>query len=267
MLWSWKKSKLGLWQKVLGLSIIILATLGYVLIQQAHQHPLDANPDRAATLATSDLLATANHLQESFDKPGASDHSGQTTRAYLGYLAEIQGDCRDLGGYLTTAQQAGAAEATINHLNDSSKLCADLSTMTSDSHTIYTSVSPLMTANHHLKRYQTIPLFANQIRQRQTAEVALSIKQLSGLVQAIDYPTQSVVLLKQLQTSIHSSRGLSYYSAVGTLQNQLLVERQRYWTDYGDLGALIHTLQIQLDRYCQSLPAQGASLQACRQHT
>ena len=249
------------------MSIVILATLGYVSIQQAHRHQLNANPDRGATLATADLLATANHLQESFDKPGASDRSGQATRTYLGYLADMQRDCHDLGRYQISAQQAGATEAFINHLNDSSKLCTDLSKMASDSNTIYTSVLPLMTANTHLKRYQTIPPLTSLIRQRQTAEVTSSIKQLSAPVQTMDYPTQSIELLKQLQASIQNSRGLSYYSAVSTFQNQLLVERQRYWTDYADLGALIHTLQIQLNRYCQSLPIQGELLHACRQHT
>lgn len=265
MLWPWTRLKLKLWQKVLGLSIVILATLGYALLQLNHQHQIDAHPDRAATLATADLLATANHLQESFDKPSASDRPGQATRTYLGYLADMQRDCRDLGRYQVSAQQAGTAEATINHLNDSTKLCADLSKLASDSSTIYTSVLPLMAANPHLKRYQTIPPFTNLIRQRHTAEVTSSIKRLSGTVRAMDYPTQSIVLLKQLQASIQSSRGLAYYPAVGTLQNQLLVERQRYWTDYGDLGALIHALQIQINRYCQSLPAKDASLQACRQ--
>lgn len=265
MLWPWKEPKFKLWQKVLGLSIVIITILGYALLQWNNQHQLNTNPDRAATLATAGLLATANQLQESFDRPGASDHPGHTTRTYLGYLSDMQRDCRDISRYLTVAQQDGAAEATINHLNDSSNLCADLSKMVSSSSTIYTSVLPLMAANPQLKRYQTIPPFSNLIRHSQTSEVNSSIKQLSGTAQAMGYPTQSIVLLKQFQSSIQSSPGLSYYPAVGTFQSQLLVERQRYWTDYGDLGALIHTLQIQLDRYCQSLPAKDASLQPCRQ--
>lgn len=256
------KSKTRLWWAFIVIPLIILAVAGYALFQQAQTRRLNARPDRGATLATADLLATANTLKKSFD---ARDQPSKVTSDYLGLMNNLQRDCRDIMSYQAAAQSAKAPEATITRLHKSALLCDDLSKMATTSSTIYTAASPLLSASPKLKRYQTLPPFSSLLRRRQTKAVDSSIRQLSQPVKTMEYPTQSVVLLQQLQASMQTSPGLSYYPALQTFQAQLLIERQRYWTDFGDLSGLIRTLGIQLNRYCQSLPSDDAPLPACHQ--
>jgi hypothetical protein len=178
-------------------------------------------------------------------------------------MQDLNQTCKTMYYYKELATQQQNATA-LARLTVSTKLCDDLTKLTNDSIIIYTSTLPLLSTDPHAKRYQSFPPIKNATRARQIKQVAASIEQLTKPVNKMQYPTQVLVFLSDLQTTIKNSKGLAYYPSLLTFQQKLMAERQQYWIDYGDLGGLGNALNNQLQTYCQNLKSAGTDISLCK---
>ena len=214
-----------------------------------HVHRPVTNPDIGAAQATHALLANVQQLKVSLNQPVTST---KDVGIYIQYMSNLVQTCQTIQHFNQLAISQNIP-STVARLATSSQTCNDLSKLATNSAVIYVYIKPLLSIDPHLKRYQTIYPIVNITRQRQLNEVSKASNQLNGLVSHIDFPTTVVEALKQLEVTIKQSQGLTYYPQLLTFQQKLLAERQQYWLDYGDIGGLERSLQMQLSDYCQSL--------------
>jgi hypothetical protein len=235
--------------------VVILIVLFFAsVLLMLNKSATDVNKEATAT--TADLLTSTKDLQKSFGPPINSE---QTADSYIIIMNRLLKDCDQI----KKLKSLPVDEATSSRLNNSSALCQDLSKLAGGSSIIYKATQPLLASSTHAKRYQTLPLFKNMIRQKHTKTVTAATQQITDQIDTIGYPTQALILLKQLQSDIESKKDLAYFPALQNFQNQLLAERQQYWTAYGDLAGLTRSLNEQLNGYCQSLQATGTNLAVC----
>lgn len=241
-----------------------VAVLGLVSVSMVAFKQRDALPPlNGAAVATYDLSATAQELQQSF--ASMSNDPKTTTSDYIDYMSRIQHDCNNILQYKSALQRTGSSSEIMQLLNSSASLCADLTKLANDSKHIYSTAGPLLSASTRIKRYQTLPFIKNRIRSSHTAHVTTAITELSKLDASNndDYQSSALPLLRQLQASMKGSQGLGYFPALQNLQNQLFAERQQYWMGYAGLASLQEALKSQLNNYCQAIGSQASSLKAC----
>lgn len=241
---------------VIGCGLIISLKL-----RSTDQH-LESNPIKGVTLETFDLLELTQQLQASL---GSNRNPGQTTKDYLSHLKDIELACERINLYKERSANATLADNETSRINQAHDLCEDLLKLTRTSQTIYTSVRKLLSADPTPRRFQTLPPFKNLLRQQHMAAISKAIADLSkpGAI-TIDFPFSALPELKQLHASLQNSKGLDYLPALKTFQLRLLGERNQYWSAYADVDALIHSLTVQFNGYCQGLQEEGVHLKQCR---
>lgn len=235
------------WRVIVAVFAALLLVAIFTLL---HKPKLDVSKE--ATVVTADLLAATKELRQSFGGPLNSE---QTTDKYLLIMNRLLKDCGRIQHY----KSLPVDETTSYRLTNSVALCEDLTKLAGGSSTLYTAAQPLLASNTRTKRYQTLWPFENMIRQKHLKVANAVTQRITDHTATIEYPTQALALLKQLQGDIESRKDLGYFPALQRFQEQLLAERQQYWTGYGDLAALERSLEIQLDGYCES----SASINQC----
>lgn len=241
--------------------IAILVTLTSLLLVLVSLYiafyPRQKSVEFKLTQATAQLLDSANDLQQSF---GEQHDAARTTRTYLNLMDQIVYNCNAINGLRVTNNQSLG-----NQLKNSQALCKDLTSLAEESISIYRPAEKLLLANAKSKRYQTLPPLKSITRDRHLAYSTQAIEQISNDGFSPALPTRSLELLEQLNKDIQNSKDLAYYPSLAKFQNQLLAERQQYWSSYADLADLIAGLNSQLDNYCNS-NQQTQSLSICTEN-
>ena len=242
--------------------LLIVGSVLYFKTERAAKMP--AQTDQGAVVATADLLKTITNLRSSFNSTATSNPKSITTK-YIDAMKNLQKTCGYVQTYKKAANSADKESALSQYLNNSALLCDDLSQVAANSEALYTGMLPVLSINPHLKRFQTLPLIKGHTHSSNLDAATKALEQTRQAASKLSFSSQSVSLLSQLQTSIKQSKDLAYYPELADIQSKLLVERERYWNDYGDLSSLQPALQTQLSRYCSVLTTTSSStLPACK---
>lgn len=231
-----------------GLVTVAIAATAIIMTRGSHNDPLLANPLQGAAIETERLVQSTHNLEASFGKTSSPP---QTARSYLVDLDAMDRSCQRIHYYQQAARQAGVAQDDLSRLNQSDSLCQDLSKLAEASRAEYAPVEPLLTANTHPRRYQTLPPFGGWLRQQHLQDIKTASQQVSRLQPSVDFPFSVPTEVKQLQANIKISHGLGYLPSLEAFQQRVLAERVQYWTTYASLDQLITSLQNQLNGYCQ----------------
>lgn len=219
-------------------AIILASTLGFVFFYGKDKNLKD--PVFQAAYTTVQLNKHVDELGKNI-----SIHTPAATqgRQYIHALENIKDDCRIISNI--QSQDAGAV------LKNTKALCEDLEPLVDYSLERYTAVLPLLKADTKVKRYQTFPFLENQLRKKHVSDVNNALGQLkASKTTDANFPSQSVKALEQLQAAIKNSQDLSHVKRIGVFQQQILAERQHYWTAYANIEALKREIATQVNQYC-----------------
>ncbi len=254
--------RIPMWVFASGIvAILVLAVLiwRHVIAQRA----LYAEPAVGAAIVNSDLHETTLKLRDSFGKTDTFN-SKSNTEDYLDYMSRLREDCSEIHRYSTQVTQASTDSTPLSqYLTKSDQMCDELFALTADTIRITQAALPLLVADSHLKRYQTLPIVSGNIRNSHLKVTRDVIDQLPSVLDRVDYPTQLKSYAEQLKQSMDSNKGLSYLPALANFQTQMYSERQRFWNDDAELGSLINALGVYQERYCQNLANSGKKLPVC----
>lgn len=241
--WQRLKSKPYYRFLVVFIGILLIALTVFVW-QRASSSRLNSNPAKGTQVELQKLSATTSKLQASFALQG----SAKAMKNYLIYMRGIQTSCTRINTYYGT-WKAGANKDSADLFNQSHDLCSDLTKLASFSTALYTPLKPLLTADTTPHRYQTLPPFAGHMRSghsKLTSQALAALKSFfagRGVNNEVDFPSDAVSNLTQLQNAMTHSSGLGYLPALRTFQLQMAGERERFWVQYASLGDLQQTLK------------------------
>ena len=230
--------------RVLAVAIAIVIVVTVLLLwQHGHGGRLHTNPLNGTQAELHKLSKTAAELGASF----SVQDPAKATKAYLSYMSNIQSDCGRINSYYDS-WKAGNAQHNAELFSQSRDLCADLSKLALFSKNLYTPIKPLMLADTTPHRYQTLWPFAGRMRSSAINDTAQALPPIKSLLTGrssddVDFPSDAVSNLTDLQNSIVQSSGLGYLPALRTFQLRMLGERERYWTQYAGLPSLEQELQ------------------------
>lgn len=235
--------------------VVFLVALGTLLFMLFR-------PISVAQRAANDTLRLSNDIEDLEKSLGQPGSSSQTIKTYLHHLTAIQKRCENIRRDTLAIKDDGTSSETVTSVvTNTSDLCKDVDTLAGDSLDIYQTVSPLLMIDTKLKAYQTLPFVRDRIRSANTSAVTSALAGLGGKQKlASDFPTSIPTWTKELDNTVKTSHHLDYLVALRHYQEQVLAERQQYWTTYGDIHALAEELSHQLGRYCQELGLSKSSV-------
>jgi hypothetical protein len=230
-------------------AIVLCSGLGVYFLMVRSSKP-STDPLTGSAIALGELAETTKALQTNFNTTATTKSLAQD---YIRHMEHIEEVCRRIGshqregsGFLKSDDKARIAQADA--------LCEDLAKLAASSRELYVSIEPLLEADTTPRRYELMPPLAKRTRQRHETAIKSGLDRWNRHQPSEDsFPTAILPELKQLQTSVDGSKGLSYLPALRTFQQRLLGERQQYWLAYADLPALQRSLTSQLNGFCQSM--------------
>lgn len=246
-------------------TVVCFATIFAVYSLLRYHERLPQQPDIGGTVLTSHLLQTTEKLQASLNEP-LSGSPAKTTETYISYMHDIENECTGFQTYVNLGQDMQQQSNTTVYLKKSTTMCHKLSSLATQSEKLYQAALPAMNIDTHIKRYQTLPLVWEMVRDAQLKAANSILSAVTQASKTMEYPTQAPQLVLQLKGALEDSHKLSYAPAVAQFQLNILAERQRYWLSYNELQNLMSALKVQLRSYCTNLsPADAGTLSACRQ--
>ncbi len=228
---------------------------GLVVTKYAEGHRIQADPNKGAAIETIKLKKLTAQLQTSLQKPNAKPNAGNI-KAYLRLMQSISASCKRVAIYDNTKHSLTLSQDTTTRLDNAAQLCGDLTKLTNSSSYIYTSLSPLLTTNSQLRRWQTLAPLVGSTRSRHNDLVSRALTKVNRQdILNSAFPTALPGQLKDLQQTINHSPKLGYLPTLHSFQLGAWGERISYWNDYADLPTLQKALETQLSGLCQSANA------------
>jgi hypothetical protein len=249
-----------------ALLILFVIAAGVFWHISTQQH-LYSQPDTGATLRTANLIDTAQSLRNTFGQTADRYDSSKNSTEYLRLLNSFQNDCRAIAELSDQTKGYDERSAIAQYLAKSKLLCDELVNLSKEGAAITESILPLLKENAQLKRYETIPFIAAQIRERHEQKVQSTLDQTMDKLKFIKYKTETRQYVVQLNEAMKANSGMTYLGALSIFQQNAYAERQRYWNSEADLGSLIRALEISLDRYCKYLSDKDITLSVCKDNT
>lgn len=248
------------WRVITAVTVALLLLIGIATILRA---PEEHDSNTTGILTTSQLIVNAKELKQTLtervsNKPAAA-------KEYIALNNDLSDSCKKLISTYEKARDDNEKADTLLLLKNSYDLCQDLVGMTSATTTLYTIVLPVLGDSSNIKRYQTLPLIKARVITDHKRDVAIALSKLQGDKYAKDpFFEQAVDQLKKVQSTMNSSKNFEYTVILSNAQDQLLADRNRYWTAYGDVEGLISALNSQLIQYCNNAPGDDKPPKVCR---
>lgn len=222
--------------------IILFLAVGYGVYLFVRPTP----PVVEATKHFARLQVVISKLNDSL---GKQSPTGQVVTDYLEDLRTIRSEC-DAVRQIYRAEKLSYDEKTT--LKPSSELCSELATLAKHSELYYTPLLPILSQSTTVMRYQTLWPLTNYIRDKDIKVVKEAQQKFEEITPYADaYPTQIPALTTQLAKDIAISKNLHYMPTLRIYQQQILAERQQYWTAYADIADLKRELSVQKSHMCE----------------